>query len=100
LAVCFGVRPGGAQPERGRPGGVRADRWGGRAWMRAGGLATARRWCAERVVCELLGRGGQRTGEPGGGEAANTQPRPRRGGRGGRGSGGQQRGEQGVPPIA
>jgi hypothetical protein len=65
--------------------------------MCAGGLAAARGWRAEGVVCELLGRGGQRTGERGGGEATNTQ---RRRGRGGRGSGGQQRGEQGVPPMA
>jgi len=64
--------------------------------MGAGGLAAAGGWCAEGVVRELLGRGGQRAGERGGGEAAKAQ---RRDGRGGRGSGGQQRGEQPMPVM-
>src|SRR5262245_58921138 len=96
-AVRLGVRPGGAQPERRRTGGGRAMWRGGRAWMCAGGLTAADGGCAEGVVRELLGRGGQRTGERGGGEAAQAQ---RRDGRDGRGPGGQQRGEQRVPPMA
>jgi hypothetical protein len=65
--------------------------------MCTGGLTAAGGRCAEGVVRELLGRGGQRAGERGGGEAAKAQ---RRDGRGGRGSGGQQRGEQRMPPMA
>jgi hypothetical protein len=49
------------------------------------------------MVRESLGRGGQRAGERGGGEATKAQ---RSDGRGGRGSGGQQWGEQRVPPMA
>ena len=51
----------------------------------------------KELVRELLGRGGQRAAERGGGEATKAQ---RRDGRGGRGSGGQQGGEQRVPPMA
>jgi hypothetical protein len=65
--------------------------------MGGGGLTAARGRCAEGVVRELLGRGGQRTGERGGGEAAKAQ---RRDSRCGRGSGGQQRGEHRMPPRA
>jgi len=65
--------------------------------MCAGGLTAVVGRCAEGVVRELLGRCGQRTGERGGGEAAETQ---RRDGRDGRGSDGQQGGEQRVPPMA
>jgi hypothetical protein len=65
--------------------------------MGAGGLTAVGGRCAEGVVRELLGRGGQCAGERGGGEATKAQ---RRDGRGGGGSGGQQRGEQGMPPMA
>src|ERR1700750_2645225 len=95
-AVGFGVGPGGGPPQRRRTGGIRASGRGGRARVGAGGLAAAGGRCAEGVVRELLGRGGQRAGERGGGEAAQGQRRDRGGGRV---SGGQQRGEQRMPPM-
>jgi hypothetical protein len=65
--------------------------------MYAGGLTALGGRCAEGVVRESLGRCRQRTSERGGGEATKAH---RRDGRDGRGSGGQQRGEQRVPPMA